>query len=465
MEDKQILPSYLEKVILSFLVNEINIHNKEIPNFSGDFDKILDKDIEIGELVKSLSLVNWHWFNSVSSLLNVSVDFTHSSDLEGSVYESLINRDITSNTSSKFKLIKNENINYLRLNFSECQIESLSEDQQFKLLNVVNTNTSGFKNLKKLIISNGSSDQDIYLINKINFDNIKIGFLFLNMNPEEGKEDEPLISTNIKEIADLEGTDQSLNSLIPVFKQLKKVRSLIFDCFNIDSYRQLYISLCCDGDENKLSGPNGDNIVNSSCLSYIQNIAINNSQVQTIESLYFILKLLPKMKTISFKICFDNLIKQMDTTGTRKGCICSREDKCNEFFDHYWNGISKMIQEHQHLIRLEIGQHCTYPIAYAEPFRLPTDFVNKFGLAIGNNKSIKSFRTSHLPSSSINLIEFISGMNQTIVYHSHVFLNMSGPPPEEYVKDFNDLVEKYKHIKMFLIDDAFTNSEVLTYNN
>ncbi|KAN0048117.1 hypothetical protein ACTA71_002512 [Dictyostelium dimigraforme] len=472
------LSLFLEKHIISILAEEINKHNKTIPLFGTQSteEENAKKDEDFSRLVKSISLVNWHWFNSLSSRLVSLVNFTHSPLPQTTkLFDYLWNKSnvsttatsttiITSNDNKKFKLIKNENIKYIRINVSEIPFPDISEDKMNQVIDFINKQLAEFKNLKKLIISNGVENEDIIFTNKLNFHYIRIGFLHLGIQLDGQENQEPQhqhltspLSPNIKEVLDSEGSHLSWERLVTLLKPLKKIENMIIDYVDVQLYVQLYKGLVGDDE-------NGTKLLeNTSCLSFTKSLIIDNYQVQTVESLYYVLKLVPNIQELSFQICFDNLILQMDSSTANKGCICSKIDKCNENFMHYWKFISNCLENHKTIKVLQIGQHCTYPIAYATEFKLTTKFIESFGQTIANNKSIKILKTSKLPPNSLNFFEFLFKNNQSITRHSHYFLNMTNSTFPSYVDDFKNLINQYNHIEVFLIDDS-TFGGVFTHN-
>ncbi|KAN0001011.1 hypothetical protein ACTFIZ_001457 [Dictyostelium cf. discoideum] len=476
----------LEKDIISILAKEINKYNKTIPLFGEDEEEKAKKESNISELVKSISLVNWHWFNSLSSKLVSLVNFTHS-PLPPTIklFDYLWNKKITTihhddnknnnnnnNNNNKFKLIKNENIKYIRLNISEISLTEIDQDKMNQFIDFINKKLNEFNNLKKLVISNGAENNDIIFTNKLDFHYIRIGFLYLGITLEDvGEEEEgnhsitksPL-SPNIKEVLDSEGSDILASRLVSILKPLKKIENLIIDRVDVNLFIELYKGLIGDGDGD------GDDInttttttttTTTSCLSFAKSLTIDNYQVHTVESLYYVLKLVPNIQELSFQICFDNLVLQID--GTTKGCMCSKIHECNQNFMHYWKFITECIENHKTLKLLSIGQHCTFPIAYATQFKLPIKFIESFGSAIANNKSIKIFKTSKLPPNCLDFYEFIFKNNQTITRYSSHFLNMTIDSSPSYVDDFKILINQYKHIEVFLIFDS-TFGDVFTHN-
>ncbi|EAL64773.1 hypothetical protein DDB_G0285397 [Dictyostelium discoideum AX4] len=465
----------LEKDIISILAKEINKYNKTITFFGQDEQEKAEKDSIISELVKSMSLVNWHWFNSLSSELVSLVNFSHS-PLSPTIklFDYLWNKNIiettndnnnnnnnnNSDNNNKFKLIKNENIKYIRLNISEISLTEIDQDKMNQFIDFINKKVNEFKNLKKLVISNGMENDDIIFTNKLDFHYIRLGFLYLGIKLDDEEQEEGRVnqlitksplSPNIKEVIDSEGFNMPPSRLVSILKPLKKIENLIIDRADINLYIELYKQLIgADDDEN------------TSCLTFAKSLTIDNYQVHTVESLYYVLKLVPNIHELSFQICFDNLVLQID--GTTKGCMCSELDECNKNFMHYWKFITECIENHKTLKLLSIGQHCTFPIAYATQFKLPIKFIESFGSAIANNKSIKIFKTSKLPPNCSDFFEFIFKNNQTITRHSHYFLNMTIDSLPTYVDDFKNLIDQYKHIEVFFISDS-TFGDVFTHNS
>ncbi|KAM9955911.1 hypothetical protein ACTFIW_002119 [Dictyostelium discoideum] len=462
-----VLPLLLENDIISIFAKEINKYNKTITFFGVDEEEKAQKDLNISELVKSISLVNWRWFNLMSSKLESLVNFTHS-PLPRTIelFDYLWNKNIiettndnNNNNNNKFKLIKNEKIKYIRLNISEISLTEIDQDKMNQFIDFINKKVNGFKNLKKLVISNGMENDDIVFTNKLDFHYIRLGFLYLGIKLDEEEEEGRVnqlitkspLSPNIKEVIDSEGFNMLPSRLVSILKPLKKIENLIIDRADINLYIELYKQLIGRDDDE-----------NTSCLSFAKSLTIDNYQVHTVESLYYVLKLVPNIQELSFQICFDNLVLQVD--GTTKGCMCSKLDECNKNFMYYWKFITECIENHKTLKLLSIGQHCTFPIAYATQFKLPIKFIESFGSAIANNKSIKIFKTSKLPPNCSDFFEFIFKNNQTITRHSHYFLNMTIDSLPSYVDDFKNLIDQYKHIEVFLISDS-TFGDVFTHNS
>ncbi|KAK5577483.1 hypothetical protein RB653_002424 [Dictyostelium firmibasis] len=134
------LPIYLQKKIIRLLTEYINFNNKQLVA-DCNCSKILEyreNESFINKLTLNLSLVSHQWFNTVSSFLNVSVDFNF-------------------NINSYYSIIKPTNVKFLKIHYNHQNnnFYKLIKSNEVKLTtNEINEKIKQLPYLDNLLIRN-----------------------------------------------------------------------------------------------------------------------------------------------------------------------------------------------------------------------------------------------------------------------------------------------------------------------
>ncbi|EGC33977.1 hypothetical protein DICPUDRAFT_98383 [Dictyostelium purpureum] len=544
---KPILPIYLQKIIIKLLCNKIDEYNKAYINYYIN-DELVEMDNIQKYEIQSLALVNWCWFNCFRENLTVSHDFLSYHyypslyDLEGEInkininnnnnksdtleksniitavqeldYQSssilplsnsktleinnncnnfnkfnhyIINRvnNQLNNNNSRFKLINDNNIIELKLNFRDYFNKKNLNNQCLikKIIQSINKRIKSFPNLKKIYVANRyypfvsiEEQKQWEIINLIEFNNISTRICYLDKRV-----------SNVKEIQFLYGTVHSVKEVAPFLKSLDMVEQVYLngDCEGFE-YPQLY----------QLLG-------NESCFTNTLDFQVETNI--SIEDFYYILKLSPNTKILLVNLCFDNLIYELSNKkSTCPKCLCTEddEDKFNEdsddynnsiinnekqvltisknnknindnnnnnnnnidnnnidnnnnnnnngkinnndneqeqsdnsslinfikkpkYFKDYWDFIFNFIINHKKLKNIGFSSSCRLKSTALNSKDLPNDFIETFGSMLINNQSLSKVHFNRVPIQFLKLLEYIIQNNKRITRYNCSLLHDS----------------------------------------
>ncbi|EGC35814.1 hypothetical protein DICPUDRAFT_151795 [Dictyostelium purpureum] len=298
---------------------------------------------------------------------------------------------------------------------------------------------------------------------------------------------------------------QSVN-LIPFLQNLKQAKSLSFsgNLFqlllkqiynNPTTNKQKELSTTTTATTNATTTSNSNSNYNSiiKCLSNVENYIFLDSPI-TIEQLYYLFLLSPKIKLLLIEICYDNLIYQLETNSDEplvtpptpcKYCSSNYNQflQASAEFRIQWEFIYNTIRYSKKLTSLNLVHKCpsnsnleeaTFgsPIGEYQTLELlPKYTIETLGSMIRNNKSIEmlkidSFHTSQLLEYIYNDSDDTSNSNNnknttiTQICSSFRILNpLIETVRSSFLKIANEIVSKNDQIQDIILNELDGNYE------
>ncbi|EGC36703.1 hypothetical protein DICPUDRAFT_18286, partial [Dictyostelium purpureum] len=411
-----IIPIYIQKKIYKYLL----LFEK------GDHESYKGHQ----KVVEKFSMLSWEWFNFLSCKVNQTLIIS-----DHDRFKPLTSKD----NKNKFLLRKPDSIKYLKLvTLSKINISKINET--LKCL----------KNLKWI-----TSEHNCSSFNQINHESFRINSLFLyeyssvqDVHPYIKRIDHVQIPCKIESGKLI---DSFSRAKIYGFTTLLKQNTYQYTITKFP-WKELYQLKKLVPNTDKVTKDEQDMVeVNDNRLVWLKNLKFNVINVKT---LYQFLKSSPKLKDISFSICFHNLIYNLNKRYNSSfgldatpmvPCNCSDSfEKCTmdeedskphsysldelEIFSYYWDQIISILSNHKYLTTLEIKNMCSRRVSldiytttnHNPPVQKPTNEQNQYfyqsiSNIFSNNKSIKKLSLDFFSSDKIQIINSIlENSNHTI---------------------------------------------------
>ncbi|KAM9957770.1 hypothetical protein ACTFIW_012741 [Dictyostelium discoideum] len=434
-----VLPIYLQRFILKIMISEVCRKDK-----NQDYYKSISSEKRYKCKLLNLALTCKEWFKTISKNFFVANDF------------SILNSNYNSN--SKYSLLKIENIRVLRLTQIYSKEYCLKIQQQL---------LPKLENLKKVILTSTftntddkwySFGNDIPLI-----ENYKID---INVDIHDIYEIQDNITLNQPQQNSINTTNINLNvSLLNIWSDFDEECELVaLNYINYFKPKKLLLFPTT----NIIQFSKGYELFNNCLLSFKE---LNYYEPITIDELYHLLKSSPKIKYLSFQICFDTLIYYLsgnNNNANAKGttcCTCNTSRSIQEF-NEKWLFIYNTILNHKYLTSLSITHRCPesfelnqfYTGSYqSSSTSISREFIENFGSMILNNQSIKSLRLSgfHTPS----LFEYVMANKRIIKYKSEFIDTLNNS--KYYIDTISNLLKiNPTIIKFHLHEISFTGDYI-----
>ncbi|KAN0042150.1 hypothetical protein ACTFIV_004709 [Dictyostelium citrinum] len=403
---------YLQKYLIKIICNHINKKNQKNKLYCLENIK---KDFKVKEtnFILTLSLVCKTWFNTVSNNLVVSKDF----------------HGLTFNNEkeSEFSILKKENITTLKL------IQYENDDQfQSRLINKINQ----LKNLERIVVCRYFSQKELIRTQQT------FGLDFLNKVFKSSSSSSSALSpsTSVSMPPSEQINNQTINNSIIIDLHI----SLYCNVFGFPEIpyatncqfkvNKLKIDSCCDEESSfaimdyiKYFNPNKLSIVpspshhpsarqhgsgvdaqldphfkykklvdytpGSKVFSFLEKLSISKVSLQdvlSIKEIYYILKSLPKLQSLSFQMCQNSMIYKFTENELSKQRPLFSWEKPDFYF--YFERVRDMVINHKHLSSLSIGTACKNKCCkeLKQQLSVASKFTETFSQMISSNNSLKS---------------------------------------------------------------------------
>ncbi|KAM9977481.1 hypothetical protein ACTFIR_011348 [Dictyostelium discoideum] len=425
IENKYPINIYLQKYLIKIICNHINKKNQKnklccIENIKKDFK------VKETNFILTLALVCKSWFKTLSNNLIVSKDF----------YGLTFNEK-----ESELSILKKDNISILKLNQYE------NDDQfQFRLKNKINQ----LKNLEKIVVCRYFSQKELIRTEQtFNLEFLNKVFKSSSSPPPQSSPLPPPPSPQSSPSL-TSSSSPSLQNNDTINKSIKIDLHISLYC-NVFGFpeiphatncqfkvNKLKIDSCCDDESsfaimdyikyfnpNKLSivpspshhpsarqhGGGGDDgesphpdphfkykklvdyTPGTKVFSFMEKLSISKVSLQdvlSIKEIYYILKSLPKLQSLSFQMCQNSMIYKFTENELSKQRPIFSWEKPDFYF--YFERVRDMIINHKHLSALSIGTACKNKCCKELKQQLSetSKFTETFSQMISSNNSLKS---------------------------------------------------------------------------
>ncbi|KAK5580364.1 hypothetical protein RB653_000380 [Dictyostelium firmibasis] len=387
---------YLQKYLIQTICNHINKKNEKNKLYSLD-DIKKDFNVKETKFILTLALVCKSWFNCLSNNLVVSKDF------HGLAFNE---------KETEYSILKKDNILTLKL----IQYEN-DDDFQFRLKNKINQ----LKNLERIVVCRYFSQKELIRTEQtFNLDFLNKVFKSSPMSPPTSHQQSqsPTLPNNINQSIKID-LHISLYCNIFGFPNIPYATNCQF------KVNKLKIDSCCDDQSSfsimdyiKYFNPNKLSIVpspshhshsnqdphfkykklvdytpGSNVFSFLEQLSISKVSLQdvlSIKEIYYILKSLPNLQSLSFQMCQNSMIHKFTENELSKQRPLFSWEKPDFYF--YFERVRDMLINHKNLFSLSIGTGCKNKCCkeLKQSNTETSKFAETFSQMISSNNSIKS---------------------------------------------------------------------------
>ncbi|KAN0040224.1 hypothetical protein ACTA71_012114 [Dictyostelium dimigraforme] len=403
---------YLQKYLIKTICNHINKKNKNNKLYCiGDIKK--DFKVKETNFILKLALVCKTWFNTLSNNLVVSKDFK--------------GLTLDDKEEGKFLILKKDNISILKLIKYENE-----EEFQFTLKNKIGQ----LKNLERIVVCRYFSQKELIRTQQtFNLDFLnKVFKSSLPTSPSQLSSPLPPPSTTLEE-NDTINRNITIDLHISLYCNVFGFPEIPYATNCQFKVNKLKIDSCCDDESsfaimdyikyfnpNKLSivpspshhasrGPSStskndphfkykkivDYTPGSNVFSFLEKLSISKLSLQdvlSIKEIYYILKSLPNLQSLSFQMCQNSMIYKFTENELSKQRPLFSWEKPDFYF--YFERVRDMVINHKHLSSLSIGTACKNKCCkelkqhQLSSLSETSKFIETFSQMISSNNSLKS---------------------------------------------------------------------------